>query len=92
MRKLKVRFCERNLKDEKSYYVKDHLENHYSDMVDIEEFRCLSNCSICNQGPYCTINDFLFNNKTPTKLINDLDKLLTDLKKEIDSHLKTNSK
>lgn len=85
MKKLDIRFCERNLSDEHSLLVMDHIRENYSDISSINTYRCLGNCSICNQGPYCTINDFLFNNKIPEKLKADIDKLLSDLKYELEN-------
>jgi NADH:ubiquinone oxidoreductase subunit E len=50
-------------------------KKHNSDIANIELMKCLGNCSICNQGPYCTVNDFLFQEDSGESLnefLNDL--------------------
>ena len=81
MRKLKIRFCQWNLAEEGSQSVKDHVMKQYGDLAHVEELRCLGNCSICNQGPYCTVNDFLFQQDNPQALKAYLDQLLDQLRK-----------
>lgn len=60
MKKISMRFCQRNLDEEGSQEILDEQSKHNGDLVQIETYRCLGHCTICNQGPFCALNDLLF--------------------------------
>jgi uncharacterized protein YuzB (UPF0349 family) len=84
LKKLKIRFCQWNIKEEGSEDVMRYQQEHNHDIANVELLRCLGNCSICNQGPYCTVNDFLFQKDTPEQLNDHLNQLLARLRKDLE--------
>lgn len=86
MKKLTMRFCERNLEEEGTRTVMEYQKEHQSSLVNVETYRCLGNCTICNQGPYCTVNDILFQKNSPEELNVFLNELLAKLRQSLKEH------
>jgi uncharacterized protein YuzB (UPF0349 family) len=86
LKKLTMRFCEWNIKEEGSQTVMDYQREQNSDIANVELLHCLGNCSICNQGPYCTVNDFLFQQDNPEALNDYLNSLIARLRKSLEEY------
>lgn len=81
-----MRFCERNLSKESSKMVLDYNSENNADLIIIETFHCLGNCSLCNQGPYCTLNDFVFLEKDPERLNKKVNKILSKIRIKLNDY------
>lgn len=92
IKKISMRFCSRNVKDEGASEVVSRQSEHNSDLLNIETLHCLGNCSLCNQGPYCALNDILFQEKDAAALNKRIDQLLGKLRKALDEKLADRAK
>jgi len=79
-----MRFCEWNIKNKGSIDMINFQRKHNSDIVNIEILQCLGNCTICSQGPFCTVNDFLFQEETVEGLNHFLNDLVDSLRDELE--------
>lgn len=86
--KLSMRFCRRNLEEEGSSRIRERFSKDFGDLVETDVYHCLGHCTLCHQGPYCTLNDFLFQEKTPHKLEARLERLLSQLRSRLEEALK----
>lgn len=92
MKKLDIRFCERNLTEEGTDRVSDHIRDRYPEMANVKHERCLGNCSVCNQGPYCTVNDFLFQRESSEAFLAYIESLLQQLQVSLNERRKKKTK
>lgn len=83
MKKLTMRFCQRNVEQEGSDSVLSHQRSVNGEILNVEVLKCLSLCHICTNGPICTINDNLFAAKNESSLNRRIDTILKEVKRQM---------